>query len=71
MFENGKEILLYSTIEELAEHIEHIRADRQFAQQIAINVQEKVRKWHTTEKRMQQVLHWLKHNESPSYGINY
>ncbi|WP_373481320.1 glycosyltransferase [Geminocystis sp.] len=70
IFENGKEILLYSTAEELGEQINYILSNPQLAEKIAINAQEKVKKWHTTEKRMTQILFWIEHNETPNYGIN-
>ena len=63
MFEDGKEILLYSTPEELTAHIQHVLSDLDFAQQIADNARRKVKRFHTTEKRVQQILHWVETGE--------
>lgn len=70
LFEPGYEILLYSTPDELVGHIEYLSENPHSAHEIAMNAQAKVRAWHTTEKRMAQVLHWLEHDETPDYGIS-
>ena len=69
MFESGKEILLYSTPDELARHIKHVLSDAQFVRRVVTDAQQKVKKWHTTEKRMEQVLHWLECGEEPNYDV--
>lgn len=69
LFEEGREILLYDTPEELAAHIKQVLADPGFAQQIAQNAQRKVKAFHTTEQRVQQILHWVAGDAAPTYGI--
>lgn len=70
LFEDGKEILLYSTPEELADHIEKILSEPDFARQIAENATYKVKQWHTSETRVEQILNWLDNNDAPTYGIS-
>jgi hypothetical protein len=70
LFADGKEILLYSTPAQLAGHIEHLLADRSFGQEIAANARRKVKAWHTTEKRVQQLLEWVATGEAPTLGID-
>ena len=69
LFADGKEILLYETPEELAAQIERVLADPRFAQQLAANAQQKVKAYHTTEQRVQQILHWVAGGGAPTYGI--
>lgn len=69
MFEDGKEILLYETAEELAAHIERVLAEPKFAQQIAENARRKVKAFHTTEQRVQQILNWVAGGQAPTYGL--
>lgn len=70
LFEDEKEVLLYSTPEELANHIERILLEPDFARKIAENATCKVKQWHTTEARMKQILNWLNNGETPTYGIS-
>ena len=69
LFVDGEEILLYSTPDELATQIERVLSDTEFAQQIAQNARKKVKAWHTTEKRVEQILHWIECGEVPTYDI--
>lgn len=69
MFEDGKEILLFNTPEELAAQIEHVLSEPSFGQQIAENARRKVKQFHTTEKRVEQILRWVETGEGPTYGI--
>ncbi|KHD05936.1 hypothetical protein PN36_11480 [Candidatus Thiomargarita nelsonii] len=59
LFEDGHEILLYSTPEQLATQIERVLSDPDFGERIAQNARNKVRRFHTTEKRVQQIVHWV------------
>jgi len=65
LFEDGHEILLYSTPEQLATQIERVLSDPDFGERIAQNARNKVRRFHTTEKRVQQILHWVETDEAP------
>ncbi|RKZ63732.1 MAG: hypothetical protein DRQ99_16505 [Candidatus Parabeggiatoa sp. nov. 3] len=65
LFEDEHEILLYSTPEQLANQIERVLSDQPFGEQIAQNARNKVRRFHTTEKRVQQILHWVDTDETP------
>ncbi|NQT02287.1 MAG: methyltransferase domain-containing protein, partial [Planctomycetes bacterium] len=70
LFENGKEILLFdkSKPEQLANHIRHIQNNPNFARQMAENALKKVGRFHTIEKRIQQVLDWIKTGKEPTFG---
>jgi glycosyltransferase involved in cell wall biosynthesis/2-polyprenyl-3-methyl-5-hydroxy-6-metoxy-1,4-benzoquinol methylase len=70
LFEDGKEILLFdeSKPEQLANHIRRLQNDTDFACRIADNALQKVRKFHTVEKRIQQVLEWIETGAEPDFG---
>lgn len=70
LFEDGKEILLFKKDdpEMLANHIRRIQNDPQYGQQIAINAQRKLFKFHTIEKRVQQITNWIETGKEPIYG---
>jgi hypothetical protein len=66
LFTDGKEILLYNTPAQLADHIAHLRAEPAFGAAIAANARRQVQAWHTTEKRVQQILRWVATGATPS-----
>jgi len=70
LFEDGKEILLFDKAEpeHLADHIRHIQSDPDFARQIAENALRKISRFHTIEKRIRQVLDWIRTGEEPDFG---
>jgi len=68
LFVEGEEILLYKTPDELAAQIERVLSDSDFAQQLAQNARKKIKQWHTIEKRVEQILHWVDSGEVPTYG---
>ena len=72
LFESGKELLLYSQDEpaELAEHIRRLQTDRGFGQMLARNALAKMKRFHTTEKFVEDVLSWLEIGTEPEYGDN-
>lgn len=70
LFEDDKEILLYETPAELAVHIKRVLSDPMFARQIADNARRKVSAYHTTERRMQQILQWVAGDSAPTYGVD-
>lgn len=69
LFEDGKEILLYSENEpsQLAEHIRSILSKPEFARKIVANAQHKLRRFHTTEHRVKQILNWIENGQIPEY----
>lgn len=70
LFENGKDILLYprDNPSVLVEHIRHILNNPEFGQQIAVNARRKLLRYHTIEKRVQQIIKWIETGEEPTYG---
>ncbi|MBN8547706.1 MAG: glycosyltransferase family 1 protein [Deltaproteobacteria bacterium] len=66
-FEDGKEILLYSTPEELAEKIRMLQKDKSLAQAITSNATKKVLAYHTTEGFLGTVFPWLQGRASTTY----
>lgn len=70
LFEDGKEILLYARNNpaQLLEQIERVLGDRNFARGIAANAQLKVQSFHTTEKRVDQILKWVESGEEPIFS---
>jgi carbamoyltransferase len=71
MFEDGKEILLYDpdSPEELARHIRRIQSDAVYSNWIAGNALAKMRKYHTVERFVRNVLAWVEYGYEPDYGI--
>lgn len=67
LFEDGKEILLFNTPEELAGHIQRLQSDTLFAQQITENARRRIRQFHTTDKRVQQILQWIQTGKEAIY----
>lgn len=67
LFNDGEEILLFSNPEQLAAHIQHILSDPKLGNQIAENALNKIRKFHTVENRVRQILNWVETGEAPTY----
>ncbi|MBF8296389.1 MAG: Methyltransf 21 protein [Bacteroidetes bacterium] len=65
LFENTKEILLYSRTDrsQLRNHISDLLKYPDRGQQIAANARRKLRHAHTTERRVEQVLRWMENGE--------
>ena len=70
LFEDGEEVLLFPQEDPsaLAAHIQRILQDESLGRRLGKNALEKVRRWHTTEKRVEQILHWVETGEEPVYG---
>jgi hypothetical protein len=70
LFEDGKEILLYSKNDpdQLIEQIRLVIGDPNLRTQLIKNARKKVLQFHTTEFRVQQILKWIEIGENPSYG---
>jgi len=69
LFKEGEEILLYRDNEpmQVVEHIQHILSDPGFGRRIAENGQRKIKCFHTSEKRVQQILNWIETGRIPKY----
>lgn len=70
LFESGREILLFPKADPsvLAFHIRRIQSDPAFAMRLVKNAREKIIKFHTVEKRVQQILKWVETGKEPDYG---
>jgi len=67
LFEEGSEILLYDTPEQLASHIRKVISDPRMAETVASNARQNLLRFHTTEERVRQVLDWIESGNLPSY----
>ncbi len=67
LFVEGEEILLFSEPAQLVEHLHRLLKDAAFARRIARNAQEKLRRSHTTEIRVRQILNWIATGKDPVY----
>ncbi len=70
LFVDGEEILLFSTPDELVTQIERVQSDPEFSEDLVQKARLKINRWHTTEKRVEQILHWVVSGVAPTYGIN-
>jgi len=70
LFSDGKEILLYPADQPdvLVEHIKRLKMEPQWAAEIAQNALTKIRRHHTMEHRVRQILDWLETGQEPSYS---
>ena len=68
LFEDGKEILLYSrdNPEQLAFHIQHILREPDFGKWISENARSKLLEFHTTEKFIKKILNWVENKDGLS-----
>ena len=64
LFEDGKEILLYKGDNpyQLAEHIQRILREPDFAKRISANARSKIKNFHTTERLVRQILDWVENS---------
>ena len=70
LFEDGAEILLFEGTEPaaLATALHRLRRDPALAAAIATNGWQKVRRHHTIERRVEQILAWTDGGEAPRFG---
>lgn len=70
LFEPEREILLFSPENplQLAEHIRRLQREPELARQLVQRGQAKVKEFHTLEKRVRHILHWLETGDQPTYG---
>jgi glycosyltransferase involved in cell wall biosynthesis len=70
MFEPGSEILLFDrdAPEQLAEHIQRIQREPEFGARLADRALKKLRRFHTAEQRVKQILSWVETGAEPVYA---
>jgi hypothetical protein len=68
LFEDGQEMLLFDTVDQLTAHLQRLQRDEPFARQLAANARTKLLRFHTLEHRTRQVLDWLETGRAPDYG---
>lgn len=70
LFCEGEEILFFGSHDPdaIASHIRHLQQEPEWALQLAERAQDKVIRFHTTEKRVAQVLDWIATEKNPEYG---
>ena len=71
LFEDNKDILLYPAgqPEMLAKQIRKVLDDPDFGRQIATNAMHKMVNFHTTEKRVRQILEWIATGREINYDV--
>ena len=69
LFEDEREILLYPENDphQLASHLKRILTDRDLSQRIVLNARKKIRRFHTSEIRVRQILDWINNGQVPAY----
>ena len=70
LFNDGEEILLYSRNDsgQLASHIKALISNPELGRRIAQKARIKIIRFHTIEKRIQQILNWVESGEMPIYN---
>lgn len=71
LFIENEEILCFSLddAESLNGSLDRVLNDRSLAKRIAVNAQRKMRRYHTSERRLAETLRWIESGEQPDYGI--
>ncbi|MCS6329547.1 MAG: glycosyltransferase [Nitrospira sp.] len=71
LFEPERDILLFpgDQPEVLARQIDRVLQDPAFAGCLAQRAQEKVRRYHTAERRLRDTLAWIGNGQQPDYGL--
>lgn len=71
LFEPEREILLFpqDQPEALAQCIDRVLHDHAFAHSLAHRAQDKVRRYHTAERRLRDTLDWIISGRQPDYGL--
>jgi glycosyltransferase involved in cell wall biosynthesis len=69
LFQQGRDILLFSKDDpgQLTAHIKKLINDPAMGQEMVKNAREKVLRYHTIEKRVEQILQWTIHGQEPEY----
>ncbi|NGZ02945.1 MAG: hypothetical protein CV090_07845, partial [Nitrospira sp. WS238] len=71
LFVEEEEILCFSpdNVDSLYACLDRVLNDRSLSRRIAANAQRKIRRYHTSEKRLAETLRWIESGEQPDYGI--
>jgi spore maturation protein CgeB len=67
LFEENREILLYSTPAELAEQIRRLQTDRHFRRELTSRARRTTLDHHTTGHRVAQCLDWIQTGRQPQH----
>ena len=72
LFEEGKEILLYqrNQPDHLVKHLLNLQRQPDLARTLVGNAREKIKRYHTAEIRVRQILNWIETGIEPEYGEN-
>jgi len=70
LFEDGRDLLLFSRDDpaQLAAHIRRLQKDPELAMEIASNARRQLLHSHTVERRVAQLLRWIRAGELPEYA---
>lgn len=68
IFEDGKEIFLYDSPEQLAEQVRRLALEPSLRNQVAQQAQRRLLAYHTTEYRVSQLLRWVESGEELRYS---
>jgi GT2 family glycosyltransferase/tetratricopeptide (TPR) repeat protein len=71
LFQDGHDILLFNPDDPngLACQIDRVLRDRSFADSVVRNAQDKLKRFHTAERRLHQTLEWIEAGAIPDYGF--
>lgn len=71
LFEPNKDILLFHPDDHraLAAHIDRLLRDRPFADSLARQAQDRLKRYHTAERRLRSTLDWIRTGAAPDYGL--
>ena len=72
LFEEGREIVLFDKDHprSLAHHLDRLLADEGLGQSIASGAQDRLRRFHTAERRLHDTLQWIDTGVEPNYGLH-
>lgn len=73
LFAEGEEVLCFAPDDPESLHagLERVLRDRNLAHRIAVNAQRKMRRYHTSERRLADTLRWIESGVRPDYGIQH
>ncbi len=69
LFEDGQDILLFSQDDpsSLVQQLDRLEHDHVFSQKVVVNALQKIRDFHTVERRVRQTLDWVEKGKIPDY----
>ena len=73
LFAEGEEVLCFAPDDPESLHagLERVLRDRDLAHRIAVNAQRKMRRYHTSERRLADTLRWIESGVRPDYGMQH